>query len=139
MSTLEANKNIARQYFERIAAGDADGTADLFTEDGRLMVMGKTLLPEVTIGRDAIREMIAALPQLFPETGLKVIPDIFTAEEDRVAIIGHSEAVHVSGKPYNNRYHFLLTIRDGKIVESREYMDTQLVTNVFFDGAQPEG
>ena len=138
MHDLEANKAVARQYFELIAAGDAEGTANLFTEDGKLMVMGKTLLPELTTGRAAIKEMIGALPQLFPETGLKVIPDIFTAEEDRVAVTGHSEAVFVSGKPYNNRYHFLLTIRDGKIAESREYMDTLLVTNVFFDGAQPE-
>ena len=139
MSNLEANKAVARQYFELIAAGDAEGTANLFTEDGKLMVMGKTLLPEVTVGREAIKQMIAALPQLFPETGLKVIPDIFTAEDDRVAVIAHSEAVHVSEKPYNNRYHFLLIIRDGKIAESREFMDTLLVTNVFFDGAQPEG
>jgi uncharacterized protein (TIGR02246 family) len=138
MSNIEANKEIARQYFARIAAGDAEGTADLFTEDGKLMVMGKTLLPQVTQGRAAIKELIGALPQLFPETGLKVIPDLFTCEDDRVAILGHSEAVHVSGKPYNNQYHFLLTIRDGKIVESREYMDTLLVTNIFFDGAQPE-
>lgn len=138
MSDFEANKAVARAYFERIAAGDAEGTANLFTEDGKLMVMGKTLLPQMTQGRAAIKEMIGALPQLFPETGLKVIPDMFTCEEDRVAIVGHSEAVHASGKPYNNQYHFLLTIRDGKIAESREYMDTLLVTNVFFDGAQPE-
>lgn len=138
MSNLEANKQIAREYFERIAAGDAEGTANLFTEDGAIIVMGKTLLPAETRGREAIRNLMTMLPQMFPETGLKVIGDIFTAEDDRVAVVGHSEAVHVSGKPYNNQYHFLLTIRDGKIVESREYLDTLLLTNVFFDGAQPE-
>jgi len=26
----------------------------------------------------------------------------------------------------------------GKIAESREYLDTELVTDVFFDGARPE-
>lgn len=138
MSDLEANKAIAREYFARIAAGDAQGTADLFTEDGAILVMGNTLLPKETRGREAIRDMIGMLPQIFPETGLKVIGDIFTAEDDRVAIVGHSEAVHASGKPYNNNYHFLLTIRDGKIAESREYLDTLLVTDVFFDGARPE-
>lgn len=138
MDNTEANKQIARDYFARIAAGDAEGTADLFAEDGAILVMGNTLLPPETRGRKAIVNLIGMLPQIFPETGLKVVADIFTAEEDRVAVVGHSEAVHVSGKPYNNNYHFLLTIRDGKIVESREYLDTLLLTNVFFDGAQPE-
>lgn len=138
MSDLEANKAIAKEYFARIAAGDAQGTADLFTEDGAILLMGNTLLPKETRGREAIAGLIGMLPQFFPETGLKVIGDIFTAEDDRVAVIGHSEAVHVSGKPYNNNYHFLLIIKDGKIAESREYLDTELVTDVFFDGARPE-
>lgn len=138
MSDIESNKAIAKEYFARIAAGDAQGTADLFADDGVIKVMGNTLLPKETRGREAIAGMIGMLPQFFPETGLKVTGDIFTAEEDRVAIIGHSEAVHASGKPYNNNYHFLLTIRDGKILESREYLDTEMVTDVFFDGARPE-
>ena len=136
MSDIEANKAIAREYFARIAAGDAQGTADLFTEDGVIWVLGNTQLPSETRGREAIAGLIGMLPQIFPETGLKVVCDQFTAEDDRVAIIGHSEAMHASGKPYNNSYHFLLTIRDGKIVESREYLDTELVTDVFFDGVR---
>lgn len=138
MSNLEANKAVAREYFERIAAGDAEGTAALFTDDGAIILPSKTLLPSEVRGRDAIRQLIAGVGELFPQTGLKVIPDLMTAEDDRVAVIGHSEAEHVSGKPYRNRYHFLLVIRDGKIAESHEYMDTLHMTDVFFDGARPE-
>ena len=38
--------------------------------------------------------------------------------------------MHVSGKPYNNKYHFLLKIKDNKILELKEYMDTQLAAKV---------
>ena len=38
--------------------------------------------------------------------------------------------MHFSGKPYNNKYHFLLKIKDGEILELKEYMDTQLAAKV---------
>ena len=39
-----------------------------------------------------------------------------TAEDDRVAIEAESYGEHASGKTYNNHYHFLMRLRDGKIV-----------------------
>jgi ketosteroid isomerase-like protein len=35
------------------------------------------------------------------------------------------------GRPYNNNYCWVFTMRDGLISEVREYMDTQLVTETF--------
>lgn len=138
MSDLEANKALVFEYFRRIQAGDAQGAADMFTEDGAIILPSKTMLPSETRGREAIRTLIEPLSEIFPETGHKVILDLVTAEDDRVAATGHSESVHASGKFYNNHYHFLFIIRDGKFVESREYMDTIHLTNVFFDGAMPD-
>jgi len=53
-----------------------------------------------------------------------------TAEDDRVAVEVSGESIHASGKPYNNKYHFLLIIRDGKIIQLKEYMDTQLAAKI---------
>ncbi len=39
-----------------------------------------------------------------------------------------------NGRVYNNEYHFLMTIRDGKIREVREYLDTQHVFATWFQG-----
>ncbi len=46
------------------------------------------------------------------------------AEGPRVAAEVESDGLHYSGKRYQNRYHFLFTIADGKIVGVKEYMDT---------------
>ncbi|WP_156681241.1 nuclear transport factor 2 family protein [Sphingomonas profundi] len=138
MTDLDTNKAIAARYLDLIAQGDADAVAALFTEDGAIVLQSHTMLPPETRGREAIRGMIASLPQIFPETGLRITVDVMTAEEDRVAIVAHSDAIHVSGKPYRNRYHFLLYIRDGKIFESHEYLDSLLLTDIFFDGARPD-
>jgi len=37
----------------------------------------------------------------------------------------------VSGRPYNNKYMFLMRFRDGKLIEMIEYLDTELVTEFF--------
>ena len=47
-----------------------------------------------------------------------------TCENERVAIEVESHSVNKSGMLYNNRYHFLFVVRDGKIVEGREYLDS---------------
>jgi uncharacterized protein (TIGR02246 family) len=138
MTDYAANKALVVEYFRRIQAGDAAGAADMFAQDGAIILPSKTLLPSETRGRDAIRTLIEPLSEIFPETGHKVILDLMTAEDDRVAATGHSESVHASGRLYNNHYHFLFIIRDGKILESREYMDTLHMTDVFFDDAKPE-
>jgi ketosteroid isomerase-like protein len=47
-----------------------------------------------------------------------------TAEGDRVAVEAESHANLKGGKVYNNKYHFLFELRDGKITKCKEYNDT---------------
>ena len=47
-----------------------------------------------------------------------------------IAVEVKSEAIYASGNPCNNRYHFLLSIKNGKIIKLKEYMDTQLAAKV---------
>jgi ketosteroid isomerase-like protein len=59
-------------------------------------------------------------------------PVSFTAEADRVAFEAVGHAVNnANGRVYDNRYHHLMTVRDGKIVELREYQDTLLLYDVW--------
>lgn len=138
MNDVATNQQIARDYLELIAKGDAQGVVDLFTDDGAIIVESHTMLPPEVRGKEAILGLMTMLPQMFPETGLKITIDELTGEEDRVSIRSHSDAKHVSGKMYQNRYHFLLYFRDGKIVSSHEYLDSLYLTDVLFDGARPE-
>jgi len=136
MTGLEANKHLARKYIQMLNAADGDGFADMFVEDGAIIVQSPTMGLHVTRGGEAIRKLVKHLRKIFPETGLRITVDEMTAEENRVAVTAHSDAVHVSGKAYSNRYHFLFYFKDGKVTECHEYLDSMLVNNVFFDGAQ---
>jgi ketosteroid isomerase-like protein len=53
------------------------------------------------------------------------------AEEDKVAAEICSHAELTDGKLYENQYQMLFTLRQGKIVEAREYTDTLLIAHLF--------
>ena len=64
------------------------------------------------------------------EGGLRVTPTGVTAEGDRVAVEAESYAKMKNGKTYQNKYHFLLVVRDGKIQQVKEYLDTMHANDV---------
>ncbi len=74
-----------------------------------------------------------AILGLFPD-GLSFRIKAMTAEGDRVAIEAESYGRHRSGKIYNNHYHFLMVIRDGRVAEFKEYLDTMHANEVLVQG-----
>ena len=61
---------------------------------------------------------------IFVDGGIQFTVHSLTAEDDRVAAEVESYAPLVNGKVYNNHYHMLFVIRDGKIAIVKEYADT---------------
>jgi ketosteroid isomerase-like protein len=62
-----------------------------------------------------------------------VTPKGLTAEGDRVAAEVESYGETTTGKIYNNLYHFLFEVRDGKIQSVRGYLDTMHAKEVLVD------
>jgi len=56
--------------------------------------------------------------------------EALTAEGERVAIEATSRGTTFRGDVYAQQYHFLLRVRNGKIIAFREYMDTELARKV---------
>ena len=63
--------------------------------------------------------------------GLEVTVIGMVAEGDKVAAEVRSHADLTDGRIYENQYHLLFTLRDGKIVEVKEYADTLLIAHMF--------
>ncbi len=135
MSDIETNKKLTLDLFKAIERGDADRIAGTYAPDGRLHTMGHTLISGV-YGPEQIRQFAGSVLESFPE-GITYTIHHMTAEEDRVAVEATGEGMHVSGKPYINQYHFLFTWRDGKLLELKEYLDTEQVTDVLCGGQRP--
>lgn len=135
MSTVENNKQLTRTFFEAMQRGDAEAIANTYADEGRVVTMGSTLISG-SRGKEEIRQFAGGVLDAFP-AGLKFKILNMTAEEDRVAVEATSEGLHVSGQPYKNHYHFLLTWKDGQLLEMKEYMDTEMVTDVLCGGVKP--
>ena len=73
------------------------------------------------------RKLVEDSVRDFP-TGLRFTVLATTAEEDRVAVEGESYGIARTGKTYNNLYHLLVLLENGKIKTVREYLDSGHVT-----------
>ena len=135
MTETERNKELTRAFIAAIARGDTDTIVATYADDGRLATMGRTLISGVYT-RDQIAAMAGHVLAAFPQ-GLEFTIHSMVAEGDRVAVEAESRGPHASGRLYNNHYHFLLRWRDGRLVELKEYMDTELVTDILCGGQRP--
>ena len=135
MSTANRNKQLTLTFFDAMQRGDAQAIAETYADEGRVVTMGHTLISG-SRGKEEIRQFAGGVLEAFPK-GLSFTILNMTAEDDRVAVEATSGGIHVSGRPYENHYHFLLTWREGQLLEMKEYMDTELVTDVLCGGARP--
>ncbi len=123
---IDANKELVRQYWRQINEKQSSEVLELCSDDFVFWFPG-------TDGgfqnMEQARESFDSIFQIFP-TGLVFTLYEMTAEGDRVALEAESHGVHKSGRKYNNHYHFLFRVRDGKIAEIREYGDTQHARDV---------
>lgn len=124
MST-EANKKLVLSFFENFSAGKADAFLAQIADTATWWVAGK---PESfplagTKTKAQFAELIQGMGAMLPK-GVRFTPKTLTAEGDRVAVEAESYGETVNGKIYNNLYHFLIEVRDGKIQAVKEYMDS---------------
>jgi hypothetical protein len=126
-SITEENKKIAIKFFEALSSG-SETYLDFYTDDSIIWTAGDNAIGGTRTKQEII-EFAQGVLDSFPN-GITFKITGITGENERVAVEVDGEAIHASGLPYNNQYHFLLTIKDGKILELKEYMDTQLAAKV---------
>ncbi|MFQ5514880.1 MAG: nuclear transport factor 2 family protein [Myxococcota bacterium] len=131
--SIEANKAVAREFMEALSRADGKRVMELYAPDAICWTAG-TLPFSGEHRLDEIGPLMEGILGAFPE-GLRFTVRQMTAEGERVAIEAESFGRHVSGKTYRNQYHFLMVIRDGRIHEFKEYMDTMHAKEVLVDAA----
>jgi ketosteroid isomerase-like protein len=127
--SIEANKRIVTDFWAAFSRGDFAAALDHLAEDATWWVAGSFPLSG-TYTKAQFRELLSNVGAALPE-GIKVMPKVLTAEAERVSMEAESFAQHSNGKRYNNHYHLMHVLRDGKIVAVREYMDTMHANDVF--------
>lgn len=123
----------AEQSNERVVKSFLFGAdAEAFAPDGRLV----NLLPEelpfggVYEGPDGVRRYVEELQEHLRIESLKV--DEWLCSGDRVVAIGHETSRFLAnGQSYDMDWVHVNIVRDGRIVEMREYNDTAAMLEAF--------
>jgi ketosteroid isomerase-like protein len=118
--SIEANKQITRRFVEAVRDGDMETAEALQHPDCSWWVLGRGDMSRATFNALVRGGILRSLSRRIAITAM-------TAEGNRVAYEAEGEMVFPDCV-YRNRYHNLLVIRDGLIVEGREYMDTMAAT-----------
>jgi len=132
-ASAEALELIDR-YFAAVASGDP-GIAALFAEDAVWHTPASSPMPGPFVGRDAVLEVMAGGVDLYAPGSLEIQPTARAASGEHVFVAMTMTARTAAGAPYENRYVFVFRLREGRIVEVHEHLDTLYAQRVLFDPA----
>jgi uncharacterized protein len=124
-------KTTALSFLAHCFKGDMDAAMALLSSDATWWVLGNPDKIKVAGLRDMARieRFLKNIRRGFP-AGMDVSFEGVTAEGERVAIEASATARMADGRPYANRYHFLVQVRDSRVIRVREYLDTQYIYEV---------
>jgi ketosteroid isomerase-like protein len=127
----EENKALVQEFYRRMNARRYEDMWELFTADAK---WGGGRASTDDFGSiDGMKAIMVDPMPIFVDGGIDFTVHALTAEGDRVAAEVESNAALVNGKVYNNHYHMLFEIRDGKIAVVKEYADTAHGRDIFGD------
>lgn len=125
------NKRKIEAMYGALTHGNGETFLAGFADDVKWRIIGTTALSRVYNGK---AELVEKLLEPFGKEidgafGLDI--QTLTAEGERVVMQSQGRARTHSGKNYNNSYCHVFRFRGAEVVEVTEYLDTELVTDVF--------
>ena len=128
------NKRVMQDLFAEISKGNTRPFVDALADDFRWVIAGDSCWSRTYEGKQTV--MNDFFPLLRAVLGQRrTHATRFIAEGDQVVVEARGENTTRDGMPYNNSYCLVYTLRDGKITEVVEYMDTDLAIRVLGDPA----
>jgi hypothetical protein len=125
------NKRLVLDFYEAGARGDMDACFAMLADDVVWTNIGSTRFSGTYAGKENLAENL--LGPLFGQLKAGIASEVeqLVAEGDTVVAQTSGTAETLEGKPYNNTYCQVITVRDGRIAAVTEYMDTALIDAVF--------
>ncbi|MBD0862007.1 nuclear transport factor 2 family protein [Gordonia sp. zg691] len=131
--TAQQNKALVAEFMEVFSSGDVDAILSFLAPNATWWVGGTIDGISGTKNKEEFGAMLAGLSATTKTGAIALKPLAWTAEGDRVAVETESYSEMANGRVYNNLYHFVFVVRDGKIHEVKEFLDTEHTRAVFLD------
>jgi uncharacterized protein len=122
--SIEKNIQTVKDFFAAIGRGDTEGLLALVAEDIEWIVPGKDWpLAGTHRGHAGLTDLLETASKSI-ETSTE--PHEFIGQGDRVLVVGFAKGkIKATNKTFEDDWIFAITVRDGKLTNIREYVDTQ--------------
>lgn len=132
MNQEAVNRNVMERYVAAVQAEEPTAVRAFFADDASWTIRAGALPMSGTWkGRDRIMNGFFATAMSHYDPGsVELEVTAMIAQDDQVVLQWTSRARTKDGRPYENGCIGVFTIRDGRIIAVREYMDTLYVSDV---------
>ena len=122
--SIEKNIQTVKDFFTAIGRGDSEALLALIAEDIEWIIPGEGWpLAGTHRGHDGLADLLETASRSI-ETSTE--PREFVAQGDRVLVVGFATGkIKATSKTFRDDWVFAITVRDGKLTNIREYVDTQ--------------
>jgi ketosteroid isomerase-like protein len=123
--SIEENVQTVKDFFAAMGSGDKQGLLALSAEDIEWIIPGEDWpLADTHRGHAGLADLLQKASETvetsFPE------PPEFVAQGDRVLVVGFATGkIIATNRTFEDDWVFAITVRNGKVTNMREYIDTQ--------------
>src|ERR1700678_3043938 len=123
--SIEENVQVVKNFLAALGSRDKQGLLALSAEDIEWIVPGEDWpLAGTHRGHAGLADVLQKASEEVDMTYPK--PPEFVAQGDRVLVVGVATGkIKATNKPFKDDWVFDITVRDGKVKNIREYIDTQ--------------
>ena len=123
--SIEENVQTVKDFFAAMGRGDKQALLALSAEDIEWIVPGEDWpLAGTHRGHSELADLLQKASEEVETTYPK--PPEFVAQGDRVLVVGVATGkIKATNKRFEDYWVFDITVRDGKVTNIREYVDTQ--------------
>src|SRR6202789_935681 len=127
---------IVKDFFAAMRSGDMKALLALCAEDIEWIIPGEDWpLAGTYRGHAGLANLLETASQSL-ETSTE--PREFVAQGDRVLVVGFARGkIKATNKTFEDDWIFAITVRDGKLMSIREYVDTQALARASKTDANP--
>ena len=134
--SIQKNVQIVKDFFAAMGSGDRQGLLALCAEDFEWIIPGEDWPLAGTYRGHAGLENLLQKASETVETSTE--PSEYVAQGDRVLVVGVATGkIKATNKPFKDDWIFAITVRNGKVTNIREYVDTQALARASEEDASP--
>jgi len=135
--SIQENVQVVKDFFAAMGRGDKQGLLALSAEDIEWIIPGEDWPLAGTHRGHAGMENLLQKANETVETSYPEPPE-FVAQGDRVLVVGVATGkIKATNKTFKDDWVFAITVRNGKLTNVREYIDTQALARASEMEASP--